>query len=83
MAGQRILDPLIGVRIPAPEPLPTPPSVGPSVGDPVIVALEAGLDDARARRAWTDVARLAAEIAGRTKALESVVYIGAASTRRR
>ena len=67
------MDPLIGVRIPTPEPLSEPASVGPSVGDPVIAALVAGLDDARTRRAWTDVAKIANELASRTTALETVV----------
>jgi hypothetical protein len=39
-----------------------PSSAGPSAGDAVTKALEAGLDAARAERRWTDVARLAREL---------------------
>ena len=46
------------------------------------VALEAGLDDARGRRAWTDVARIARELAEREKALEAVVDIATRRARR-
>ncbi len=86
MAGQRILIPLTKVRIFPREPAKAnddnAASVGSSVGDPVLAALEAGLDQARAARRWTDVARLAHELADRTAALEAVVDIAAKRARR-
>jgi hypothetical protein len=48
----------------------------------VIAALEAGLDDARAKRRWTDVAKLANELVAREAALGTVVDIAVRLRRR-
>ena len=77
MAGQRILDPLIGVRIPAPEPVSAANGPADAGLDPVESALAVAVLEATKAARWDVVGQLAKELEARRLArLSNVIPLG-------